>query len=77
MGKIFILQSVDVESERKTCLLGLEAAWNGTFIFKGRRGFLFLPSFVPLESCVAWGLHRRIGFPVNTHLQGSEPLFGH
>jgi hypothetical protein len=64
MRKIFILQSVDVEiNERKTCLLGLEAAWVSTFlvVLKSRCRFfppLFFP-FSPSRGVVWLGDYER------------------
>lgn len=81
MRKIFILQSVAVEiNERKKCLLGLEAAWIGTFFFfsfcKGGWGFSPSLLFYTLRSCMAQGLSGRVGFSVHTHLRRSELSLG-
>lgn len=62
MRKIFILQSVDVEiNERKICLLGLEAAWIGTFFFlRVDEGFSLSLLFPPWGSCFDRELSRRL-----------------
>ena len=61
MRKIFILQSVDVEiNERKICLLGLEAAWIGTFFLKVDEGFSLSLLFPPWGSCFDRELSRRL-----------------
>lgn len=69
MRKIFILQSVDVEiNERKTCFLGLEATWIGTFSFS-RADCGFCPHrFVPLRELCGLRIKREGCFSVSTHL---------